>query len=195
MRKAMIRSITVIVILSLVVASGLIYDKVCHELDKKQYPREYSQYVTKYAAEYGVPENIIYSVIKVESDFVSNAVSHAGAVGLMQITPDTCDWIAFRLGETTDNGLMYDPETNIKYGTYLLSYLSKEFGAIDTVFAAYNAGVGRVSGWLENSEYTDENGVLVNIPFPETENYIKKVNAAIEKYTELYYSSENKSEK
>jgi len=188
MKKVLIRSLTVLLIIAAALASAVIYDRVWDKIDRAANPRDYSEYVQKYALIYGVPENIVYSVIKVESNFVSSAVSRAGAVGLMQITPDTFDWISFLLGENYEEGMLYDPETNIKYGTYLLSYLHGQFGTWETVYAAYNAGMTRVKTWQTNPEYADENGNLVNIPFKETRDYVKKVAKARETYIRLYYS-------
>lgn len=151
---------------------------------KRAYPKMYSEYVERYSSEYSVPEEIIYSVILVESGFDKNATSHAGAQGLMQITPETYDWLLYLRGEEKSESL-YEVETNIDFGTYFLSHLYKKFGNWETVFAAYNAGMNRVSEWLENPEYSDGEN-LTRIPFRETENYVKKVINAIIKYEQIY---------
>jgi len=189
MKKAMERSIVIIIILALAVGIGFLYQKIWDKIDRARYPQDYSEFVEKYSAEYGVPDYIIYSVIKVESGYKSNAVSHAGAVGLMQIMPDTFDWVMMLRNEELSEGMLYDPETNIKYGTYLLSYLYTEFGNWNTVYAAYNAGMTRVRGWLENAQYSTDGKMLVlnKIPIDETRNYVPKINAAIEVYQRLYY--------
>lgn len=183
------RSLTVLLIIALSISVGYAYDYICNIVDTRNYPQpvEYSQYIEKYANEYGVPEHIVYATIKIESNFKSDAVSSAGAVGLMQITPDTFEWLKMRLKESYEPGMLYDPETNIKYGTYFLSYLYSEFGLWETVWAAYNAGVARVRDWLENEEYADENGVLKNIPYKETREYTIKTEKASKIYERLYY--------
>lgn len=186
MRKALLRSISVLVIIGLSLISGFVFSKICERLEYKEYPMDFAESVSKYSEKYGVPEIIIYSVIKTESDFKSNAVSSVGAVGLMQIMPSTCEWISARLGETNEFALMYDPDTNIRYGTYLISFLKLRYGNWDTVFAAYNAGHGRVDQWLENEEYSSGNGVLHTIPLKETRGYIEKVNNARAVYKRLY---------
>lgn len=188
MKKIFLRSLTVIIIIAFSLTCAVIYDRIWDKLDRAANPREYAEYVEKYALAYGVPENVVYSVIKVESDFVSSAVSEAGAVGLMQITPDTFDWISFLLKENYDKGMLYDPETNIKYGTYLLSYLHGQFGTWETVYAAYNAGMARVKTWQTNPDYADGNGNLINIPFEETQDYVVKVAKVRQTYIRLYYS-------
>jgi soluble lytic murein transglycosylase len=177
---------TVIVILVLSVLIGFLADAVITRVEKQIYPLKYNDIVKKYADLYGVPEQIIYATIKVESDFQSDAVSSAGAIGLMQITPDTFEWIQMILREKLDDGLLYDPETNIKYGTFLLSYLYSEFGNWENTHAAYNAGMSRVKQWLEDDEYS-KNGVLYNIPYKETRAYVKKIANAGEIYLRLYY--------
>ncbi len=187
MKKAIKRSVVVLVIAAISLGVGLLYGAVLDAIDRSSHPREYSEWVEKYSSEYGVAEHIVYSVIKVESGFDSAAVSHAGAVGLMQITPDTFEWVQFLLGEKLERGMLYDPETNIKYGTYLLSYLFSEFGNWQTAFAAYNAGMARVKDWLDDQQYTDERGRLVSIPIKETREYVAKVDKAEQTYLRLYY--------
>ncbi len=174
-------------ILALSILAGFLYQTIWDAIDRVRYPQGYSEYVTKYAAEYGVPEYVIYAVIRVESNYKSNAVSNKGAVGLMQMTPETFDWVSMLMKVTADQGMLYDPETNIRYGTYLLSYFYMRYNRWDTAFAAYNAGMSCVDGWLLESEYT-EDGKLVNIPYKETKQYVKRVNDAMEVYKRLYYS-------
>lgn len=154
-------------------------------------PDEYREFVEKYAHEYGVSEELIYSVIKTESSFNPSAVSGKGAIGLMQMMPATFEWLTNDiLREYFDRGMLYDPETNIKYGTYYLSRLYNRFGDWNTALAAYNGGEGNVSNWLSDPKYSDDGKKLKidKIPneFAETENYVKKVNKALKKYAELY---------
>lgn len=106
MKKSVQRSIAIVVILLAAVSCGFLYQFVWDKIDRARYPREYSEYVSEYAEAYGVPEYIIYAVIRVESNFSSNAVSEAGAVGLMQITPDTFDWISMLLKRETELGML-----------------------------------------------------------------------------------------
>ncbi len=173
----------VIILLVLAFVSVLAVDK----LQKRFYPREYSEFVTKYSAEYNVPEALVYSVIHVESNFDPDAESHAGAKGLMQLVPDTLDWLSRLLDEEAPTGEITDPETNIKYGTYYLRHLYDRFGSWDTALAAYNAGHGRVGNWLTDSRYSDDGVNLKNIPIEETRNYVNKVHDNLEHYNKLYY--------
>jgi len=140
--------------------------------------------------EYNVPEAVIYAVIKVESDFDPVAESSAGAIGLMQLMPSTFEDLTVNfLKENLDKHAIYVPEINIKYGTYYLSYLYQYFDckSWDIAFAAYNGGMGNVQKWLADPELSDENGNLTNIPFEETENYVKKVCATVADYEKIYY--------
>ena len=89
LKNTIVRSVVIIVILCLSMCMGLLYQTVWHKIDLKNHPRDFSEYVSKYAAEYGVPEYILYAVIKTESDFESNKLSESGEVGLMQLSPET----------------------------------------------------------------------------------------------------------
>lgn len=185
------RTITIILIIAVAVGLGYVYEKVLSTIEKKAYPLIYEEFVDKYAEEYGVPREIVYSIINTESNFKSNAESHKGAIGLMQITPDTFTWLMTKTGEKLAEGMLYDPQTNIKYGAYFLKYLFTEFETLDDnwnlVFAAYNAGLNRVKGdWMKKPEYIID-GKIVYIPFEETRNYIEKVNKGIETYRRLYF--------
>ncbi len=160
---------------------------------EKTHPLPYYETVEKYSEEYAVPKEVIYSVMNTESSFKSDAVSHKGAIGLMQITPETFEWLVSKSGEEVSSSpeLLYKPEINIKYGTYFLSLLYTEFGVWDTVFAAYNAGRTKASQWLKNNEY-NQNGKLVNIPYPETAAYVEKVSKNMLVYKKLYFTEEIK---
>ena len=188
-KEALMRSVVIITILVLSVICGLLFQFFYDKYERNAYPKEYEEYVEKYASQYGVPESIVYAVIKTESGYDSGAVSEAGAVGLMQMMPDTFNWLTTLTKENLDKGLLYDPETNIKYGTYYLSYLYLKYGSWDTVYAAYNAGEGNVDDWLGDALEADGAKKLGDVPFKETENYNKKVNKAAEIYDRLYYKA------
>lgn len=146
------------------------------------YNKKYSNYVVKYSREYELESALVYAVIKTESNFDSNAVSKSGALGLMQIIPNTAKWIATELNETYDNENMFNADVNIKYGCYYLRYLFDKFKNTDVVICAYNAGETAVLKWL------DSDGFLVRdkIDYAETRNYLSKV----EGYYEVYKSSD-----
>lgn len=184
--KAFMRSVVIITILVLSILCGFLFQVIWDALDRVNYPREYEDYVHVYSYQYGIPETVIYSVIKTESDFESGAVSSAGAIGLMQLMPDTFVWLTTELGENLNSAMLYDPETNIKYGAYYLSKLYLQFGTWDVVYAAYNAGPTKVEEWLKDEKYSENGKTLDKIPYDETESYVKKVNKANEIYKKLY---------
>jgi len=187
------KTVVIIIIILVSIGLGYAYERVTVEIERRRHPIMYEEFVEKYSYEYAVPKEIIYSVIKAESGFKSNAVSGAGAIGLMQIMPHTFEDIANRMGEETPpkelwEELLYAPNTNIKYGTFYLRYLHNEFEDWDIVFAAYNAGPTRVRNqWLNNPEYIRDNRI-VYIPIEETRNYIKRVKENIDMYKKLYFS-------
>ena len=180
----------VLFVLVLSIAFGFLFDFVCTRIEMSIYPKpaEYKVFVREYSEKYRVPENLVYAVIKTESKFDSTAESSVGALGLMQMMPDTFTWLTNdRLGDRFSVGMLYDPETNIKYGVYYLSWLYDRYTDWDKALAAYNAGHGNVDKWLEDPAVTDlASGTLQNIPFKETREYVKKVNKALEKYESLY---------
>ena len=180
----------VIILLLISIAFGFLFDLVCTQIEYAIYkkPADIQGFVSEYSKEYGVPENLVYAVIKTESKFDSSARSSVGAIGLMQLMPDTFVWLTNdKLKDRYSEGMIYNPEANIKYGTYYLSLLYGMYGNWDTALAAYNAGPGNVDRWLEDPQYaSDEENILKDIPFKETRDYILRVNKALKKYNELY---------
>lgn len=181
------RSLMVLLILILSVGLGFLFDFICTCVEKSVYPKEFSEYVEASAEQYDVPPHFIYAVIKHESDFRSDAVSAAGAVGLMQILPDTFTWLTDDvLYDHFKEGMLYDPETNIRYGTYYLSRLFEQFGSWELALTAYHAGPTRVSEWLKDPELSDGQGGLKEIPIDKTDRYVHRVMDAWETYNRLY---------
>ena len=135
------------------------------------YPIKYKTPVFKTAKEFGLEPALVYAIIKTESNFNSEAVSPAGAMGLMQIIPSTAKWIAGELNEEFNENNLYNPETNIKYGCFYLKYLFDKFDNIDAVICGYNAGETIVKSWLDEKGNID----IDKISYTETKNYYKKV--------------------
>ena len=153
------------------------------------HPMNYSEYVDKYSEKYNVPKDVIYAIIKSESGFRYDAVSSKDARGLMQLLPETYEWLCGREGLDPEEHSITDPEINIMLGTSYLAYLYGEFGVWETVYAAYNAGQGIVRKWLEDEQY-GKDGLLVNIPFTETKLFVKKVSNARQTYALLLQRNE-----
>lgn len=151
-----------------------------------QYPLKYTQQIKTYCNNFHVEEELVASIINVESRYVPTQISSKGAVGLMQIMPSTGKWIADKLGEEFTEESLKEVDTNIKYGCYYLAYLAQQFGNENTVICAYNAGPGNVKAWLKNPEYSVDGVSLHKIPFSETDNYLKKVLKNISYYQKKY---------
>ncbi|NLB15398.1 MAG: lytic transglycosylase domain-containing protein [Clostridiales bacterium] len=168
------------------VTKGIKFNK--KEMLVKNHPLQYQEIVEKYSEEFGVPAPIVFAVIKTESSFIIDAVSSVGAIGLMQIMPETFEWLQTKTGETLETDMLYTADVNIRYGTFYLSWLKERFGSWKTAWAAYNAGIGRVKSWLEDERYSD-GSELLEIPFAETKAFVGRVAENAEIYEELYYSS------
>lgn len=147
--------------------------------------------IEHYAAMYNLDPAFVTAIIRNESSFRTDAESSAGARGLMQMMPDTAEWVAGKLGEPFDFDNLYDPETSIRYGCWYLGYLSDIFqGDTVLVCAAYHAGQGEVLGWLGDSSISPD-GVTVpiqNIPISNTKTYAGRVTQAYGIYETLLYS-------
>lgn len=173
-----------ILILFITVVLGIALYTEKDEILKYFFPKKYSEYVGYYSNTYNLNENLVYSVIKAESKFKTDAVSRRGAKGLMQIGDSTRYWAVEELDLQNDD--IFDPQNNIRIGCWYLNKLYKEFGDIDLVIAAYNAGSGNVKKWLSDEEYSLDAKTLNNIPFKETSAYLKKVKSYYEMYNKLY---------
>ena len=153
------------------------------------YPVSHARDIQASAERHGVDPLLIAAAIKCESGWDENAQSSAGALGLMQVMPQTSSELA-RMGLVDSNAYdpsnLLDPATNIEYGTAYLAFLQKNLSSTDEVIAAYNAGMGNVSGWLESGDYSHDGETLHTIPYPETDAYVKKVQRAYRIYEKLY---------
>lgn len=152
------------------------------------YPIKYEETVSEQCAIRGIDDVLVYSVIKCESSFNPDAVSSVGARGLMQLTEESFEWIRWKLDEDGEYVYedMFDPEVNIRYGVYLLSYLCERFENEKTALAAYHAGMNCVDGWLSNEEYSDDGKSLKKIPYRDTSDYVSRVSRTEAIYETLY---------
>ena len=159
---------------------------------KNRYPLVYKETVEKYCDLYGVDEYLVQAVIRAESFFNEKAVSKKGAIGLMQIMPETGSWVAKKLNlENFTSEDLFDPEKNIMIGVWYISFLSDKFkGNLDNVIAAYNAGPNNVSKWLSTEDTSSDGENLIDIPFGETKKYSEKVKLAYDMYLKIYSTGE-----
>ena len=150
------------------------------------YPLAYRDMIDRYAAEYFLKPAHVASVIYCESSFRPDALSSAGAMGLMQLMPETGRWIAGKLQETYAEGCLYEPDTNIRYGCWYLDYLSGNFDCdLVKLTAAYHAGEGRVRQWLQDPACSTDGVTLSAIPSQVTADYVEKVEKMITVYEEI----------
>lgn len=187
LKTPILRSIVIISIIVLSVLIGIIYDAVWRGIDRKNYPREYIEYVERYSEEYGVPEYIIYGVMKYESGFDSGKTSDDGGAGLMGLSAGEFDYLLRLNMESLDSDSRYGPETSIKYGTFMLADLHAKFGSWEAVFAAKTSSLETWQSWSADSSYFNEDGVLTNIPDADAEKRAEKILDYAQKYREMYY--------
>ena len=178
-------------ILLLSIGFGFAFDGVATAIEKKQYPisERYADNIRAAAEKYGIPEAILWAVVRTESGFAIDLAGKNGGIGLMQLTPDEFEMIqTVILGEVPeDAGRLYDPQKNLECGAAYLSYLYQRYGVWETVFAAFDAGTDAVDAWLANSAYVSELGTLKNIPNTETARFVRDVTKARDLYIKLYF--------
>lgn len=152
------------------------------------YPLSYYEIVAEESEKNDLDPALVYGVIRAESGFDPNAVSRANARGLMQMTPQTFEWVQTMIpgSEELTADDLFDPKVNIQFGCELLSLLLSHYENESTAICAYNAGIGNVDSWLENPEYSSDGVTLDKIPYGETQEYLKRVTENRETYRELY---------
>jgi soluble lytic murein transglycosylase len=156
-------------------------------IEEARHPYAYRDLVESRAEAEGLDPALVAAVILNESSFDPRAESRLGARGLMQLMPDTAEWVAGKLKEPYDLDALYDPDTNIRFGCWFMGYLTRKFGGDPVkVAAGYHAGGGQVEAWLKNPEYA-QGGELTVIPFGDTDRYVRKVMNAYEVYQKHYY--------
>lgn len=158
-------------------------------------PDQYLPAIEEAAQQNNVKPAFLAAIILCESSYRKDAESSVGARGLMQVMPDTASWIAGKLGEENNFNieLMYDPLTNIRYGSWYIGYLSQMFGGDPVLVAsAYHAGQGEVSGWLMNPDYSlDGQSIHINdMADGPTKQYAQRVVSAYAIYERLYFTKE-----
>ena len=151
------------------------------------YPRAFEEFVTVEAQKYNLEPELIWAVAREESHFRYDAVSSAGALGLMQIMPPTGKDIAQRLGVNITNDDLLNPEIAVKFGSFYINSMLNMFDRdIDKAMAAYNGGGGNVQRWMQSSFGTSDEDFPTAITFPETQEYITKVKNSYLIYKWLY---------
>lgn len=152
------------------------------------YPIMHKKTINEYSQKYHLDPLLVLAVIKRESSFNEDATSNKNARGLMQISDRTGEWAAENLNiENYNNQSLYNPEINIRIGTWYLNKLIEQFGDLEIALAAYNAGSGNVQAWLKDKDISEDGKTLKQIPFNETREYVSRVKKSYEIYKRIYW--------
>jgi soluble lytic murein transglycosylase len=149
--------------------------KIQNIIQENLYPRKYEEIVSKYSKEYDVEEELIYAIIKAESNFKTNAVSNKEAMGLMQLVYSTAEEVAQKIDISIEKEQLLEPEINIMLGTKYISILITKYNCVPVALAAYNAGSGNVDKWIEEGTIQSDGSDIENVPYTETNNYVRKI--------------------
>ncbi len=127
------------------------------------------------AAEHNLDPALVASIIYTESKFDSDSRSSAGAVGLMQLMPETAGWISRELGQPELRDQIADPGANVAMGTWYFRYLLDKYGDDRLALAAYNGGENNLNDWMRDNPDGEPNTLIGRIPFAETRVFVLKV--------------------
>ncbi len=158
--------------------------------ERARHPLYYRDIIERTADRFSIEPSLIAAVILAESSFDATAESRVDARGLMQLMPDTAEWIAGKVDEPDYSfDKLYTPDTNILFGGWYLGYLCNRFDG-DTMLAicAYHAGQGNVDAWLKNPKYSADGVTLLKIPTEDTQRYYSRVSSAQAVYNKYYFS-------
>ncbi|WP_138495577.1 lytic transglycosylase domain-containing protein [Paenibacillus pinistramenti] len=153
------------------------------------YPIYYKDDIRKHAENNQLDPFMVAAIIKVETNYKPSKESKKGALGVMQIMPETAQWVLekAKLPSVTMDQINHETGTNIEIGTWYLKNLSDQFdGNMIAVIAAYNAGPTRVKSWLKNGTWDGTVETTKNIPLGETRHYVQRVVHYYEQYTSIY---------
>lgn len=181
-RKIIIIFLVIILILIIAFKVVKVQDLIMHNI----YPMKYSDYVYKYSEDNQIDPLLVFAIIKAESNFDYDVVSSRNAVGLMQLVDSTAKDVALRLKEDYNEQTLYEPDKNIMLGVKYFSILYEKYGNISIALTAYNAGMGTVDKWIENGTINKDGSDIENIPYKQTNNYVRKILRDYEIYKKLY---------
>jgi soluble lytic murein transglycosylase len=151
------------------------------------FPVDYWSLIQKYSQLHGLDPYLITALMAQESTFTAEIRSSANARGLMQLLPSTGRIYARKVGmKSFKTASLFQPETNVRLGTQYFKDLVDRFGGVQYALAGYNAGEHRVVRWLSEAPGLPADEFVDNIPFPETQNYVKRILGTAEDYRRLY---------
>ena len=178
----------IIVIVCALIIILLVALRVPEKVLKMIYPIKYENFVELYAKEYNVDKYLIYAIIKAESNFDESAVSSKGAKGLMQLMDSTANDILKKedIYNADEDLNLLEPQVNINLGTKYLSVLINKYSSIELALVAYNAGSGNTDNWIKQGILKDDGSDVENVPYKETNNYVRKILRDYDIYKNLY---------
>jgi soluble lytic murein transglycosylase len=151
------------------------------------FPLDYWDLIEKYSAAKNLDPYLVSALMAQESTFTAEIRSSANARGLMQVMPSTGRLYAQKLGiRPFTTASLSQPETNVRIGVQYFKDLVDKFGGIHYALASYNAGDSRVAEWIKKAPDLAQDEFIDNIPFPETQNYVKRILGTTEDYRRLY---------
>ncbi|SFJ14628.1 soluble lytic murein transglycosylase [Paenibacillus sp. UNC496MF] len=153
------------------------------------YPVHFREEIAASAEVYELDAHLVAAIIRVETNYKPEAVSKKGAIGIMQLMPDTANWIIQKGGfkDMTTEKVSAEPEAGIEIGSWYLNELNAQFkGNMVKVIAAYNAGPGTVNRWLSDGTWDGRAETVDEVPYGETRHYIQRVIYYYNKYKTLY---------
>lgn len=194
MKPALFRSKTIPAVLLVIVLAVLFANERMFEW---LYPIPFADEIEEAAQTYGVDKFLLAAIIRTESNYKTDKVSVKGAVGLMQIMPETADWIAQGAGLDVPLGdRLFEPELNIRLGALYVRILTDQFADrlgggdpesdLALIAAAYNAGPGAVGRWLADGTWSGQYRESGRIPYGETRHFVERVLYYYNKYQQIY---------
>lgn len=192
----MVQTLIVILLLGVSLLLGYLTDIMLNMIDRTRYPLAFSEPITELTEQYLVPDSLVYALIKCESNFASNHITEEGRIGLMSLSEETFLHLTTDvLGENLNEGLLYDPETNLRYGIYYLFLLFTHYGDWELSLCAYLTNQETTDRWLDAAQTADKtqaeekkDGTVSDFTIPDKDirARVNKIQKVQEKYEKLY---------
>lgn len=173
------------------VGFGFAFDGIATAIEKTRYPRQqaYRAAISSAAEEAGIPETVVWAAVRVRSGFDSSQRAEDGGIGLFRLTPERFRMICSDIlhEQAPDDGMLYDPATNLRVGCAYLSELYRRYGMWEPVFAALCSDTDTVDAWMLDSDCLNAQGKLTDIPDRSVASAVTALMKSKEMYTKLYF--------